>query len=209
MLKIGQNWGKIANYPPQCSKKIGTTGYLAFTRNAQLCKRWATQVTWKSWGYIFFNVLPAACMYLAASDKSKQKLFLVTSKNYKQSSIFWQILCAVGDFGSTLQAIRYVLSGSSSNPTRTFKYLMPDISLSSITKNIFCSWIKFFTRSISLSPISAALRRHADSDDKVFPISLNNCSNSLFCNFFRGISADTKALVTDSVKPWGPNCMKD
>ena len=25
MLKIGQNWGKIANYPPQCSKKIGTT----------------------------------------------------------------------------------------------------------------------------------------------------------------------------------------
>ena len=30
MLKIGQNWGKIANYPPQCSTKIctpdGTTG---------------------------------------------------------------------------------------------------------------------------------------------------------------------------------------
>ena len=25
MLKIGQNWGKIANYPPQCSTKIGTT----------------------------------------------------------------------------------------------------------------------------------------------------------------------------------------
>ena len=24
-LKIGQNWGKIANYPPQCSTKIGTT----------------------------------------------------------------------------------------------------------------------------------------------------------------------------------------
>ena len=23
MLKIGQNWGKIANYPPQCSTKIG------------------------------------------------------------------------------------------------------------------------------------------------------------------------------------------
>ena len=22
MLKIGQNWGKIANYPPQCSTKI-------------------------------------------------------------------------------------------------------------------------------------------------------------------------------------------
>ena len=27
MLKIGQNWGKIANYPPQCSTKIGTSGY--------------------------------------------------------------------------------------------------------------------------------------------------------------------------------------
>ena len=25
MLKIGQNWDKIANYPPQCSAKIGTT----------------------------------------------------------------------------------------------------------------------------------------------------------------------------------------
>ena len=25
MLKIGQNWGKIANYLPQCSTKIGTT----------------------------------------------------------------------------------------------------------------------------------------------------------------------------------------
>ena len=24
MFKIGQNWGKIANYPPQCSAKIGT-----------------------------------------------------------------------------------------------------------------------------------------------------------------------------------------
>ena len=156
--------------------RSSTVGYLAFTRNARLCERWATQVTWNSWGgYIFFNVLPAACMYLAALDKSKQKLFQVTSKNCKQSSISWQILCAVGDFGSTLQAIRYVLSGSSSNPTRTFKYLMPVISLSSTTKNIFCLWIKLFTRSISLSPISAALRRHADSDGKVFPISLNNC----------------------------------
>ena len=27
MLKIGQNWGKIANYPPQCSTKIGTTAH--------------------------------------------------------------------------------------------------------------------------------------------------------------------------------------
>ena len=26
MLKIGQNWSKIANYPPQCSTKIGTPG---------------------------------------------------------------------------------------------------------------------------------------------------------------------------------------
>ena len=25
MLKIGQNWGKIANYPPKCSTKIGIT----------------------------------------------------------------------------------------------------------------------------------------------------------------------------------------
>ena len=24
MLKIGQNWGKIAKYPPQCPTKIGT-----------------------------------------------------------------------------------------------------------------------------------------------------------------------------------------
>ena len=30
MLKIGQNWGKIANYPPpQCSTKIGTTDFNA------------------------------------------------------------------------------------------------------------------------------------------------------------------------------------
>ena len=28
MLKIGQNWGKIANYPPQCSTKICTPAYL-------------------------------------------------------------------------------------------------------------------------------------------------------------------------------------
>ena len=28
MLKIGQNWGKIANYPPQCSTKIGSTGHI-------------------------------------------------------------------------------------------------------------------------------------------------------------------------------------
>ena len=27
MLKIGQNWGKIANYPPQYSTKICTPGY--------------------------------------------------------------------------------------------------------------------------------------------------------------------------------------
>ena len=32
MLKIGQNWGKIANYPPQCSTKIGITGYYELTR---------------------------------------------------------------------------------------------------------------------------------------------------------------------------------
>ena len=25
MLKIGQNWGKITNYPPQSATKIGTT----------------------------------------------------------------------------------------------------------------------------------------------------------------------------------------
>ena len=29
MLKIGQNWGKIANYPPQRSTKIGTTDFWA------------------------------------------------------------------------------------------------------------------------------------------------------------------------------------
>ena len=27
MLKIWQNWGKIANYPPQCSTKICTTAH--------------------------------------------------------------------------------------------------------------------------------------------------------------------------------------
>ena len=27
MLKIGQNWGKIANYPLQCSTKICTTAH--------------------------------------------------------------------------------------------------------------------------------------------------------------------------------------
>ena len=26
MLQIGQNWGKIANYLPKCSTKIGTPG---------------------------------------------------------------------------------------------------------------------------------------------------------------------------------------
>ena len=26
MLKIGQNWGEVANYPPQCSTKICTSG---------------------------------------------------------------------------------------------------------------------------------------------------------------------------------------
>ena len=30
MLKIGQNWGKVANYPRQCSTKIGTPAYKAF-----------------------------------------------------------------------------------------------------------------------------------------------------------------------------------
>ena len=29
MLKIGQNWGKIANYPPQCSTKICSPAYNA------------------------------------------------------------------------------------------------------------------------------------------------------------------------------------
>ena len=28
MLKLGQNWGKIANYPPQCSTKICTPALL-------------------------------------------------------------------------------------------------------------------------------------------------------------------------------------
>ena len=28
MLKIGQNWGKIANYPPQCSTKICTPAWV-------------------------------------------------------------------------------------------------------------------------------------------------------------------------------------
>ena len=32
MLKIGQNWGKTANYPPQCSTKIGTTGRETFLK---------------------------------------------------------------------------------------------------------------------------------------------------------------------------------
>ena len=32
MLKIGQNWGKIANYPSQCLTKIGTTGYTPLHR---------------------------------------------------------------------------------------------------------------------------------------------------------------------------------
>ena len=37
MLKIGQNWGKIANCPPQCSTKIGTpastAGFIALMKN--------------------------------------------------------------------------------------------------------------------------------------------------------------------------------
>ena len=32
MLKIGQSWGKIANYPPQCSTKICTPA-IAVTLN--------------------------------------------------------------------------------------------------------------------------------------------------------------------------------
>ena len=33
MVKIEQNWGKIANYPPQCSKKIGTPGSNSLQKN--------------------------------------------------------------------------------------------------------------------------------------------------------------------------------
>ena len=33
MLKIGQNWGKIANYHPQCSTKIGTTAWAVTFRS--------------------------------------------------------------------------------------------------------------------------------------------------------------------------------
>ena len=36
MLKIGQNWGKIANYLPQYSTKIGTPGH-GGTRNLFQC----------------------------------------------------------------------------------------------------------------------------------------------------------------------------
>ena len=36
MLKIGQNWGKIANYPPQCSKMIGTPGPKRFHTRGSL-----------------------------------------------------------------------------------------------------------------------------------------------------------------------------
>ena len=32
MLKIGRNWGKIANHSPQCSTKIGTPGLLSSSR---------------------------------------------------------------------------------------------------------------------------------------------------------------------------------
>ena len=33
MLKIWQNWGKIANYPPQCATKICTTVFFLTETN--------------------------------------------------------------------------------------------------------------------------------------------------------------------------------
>ena len=33
MLKMGQNWGKIANFPPQCSTKIVTSTYNIIVQN--------------------------------------------------------------------------------------------------------------------------------------------------------------------------------
>ena len=38
MLKTGQNWGKIANYPPQCSTKICTTAFVGNLPRAMQCR---------------------------------------------------------------------------------------------------------------------------------------------------------------------------
>ena len=40
MLKLGQNWGKIANYPPQCSTKIDTTDLSHSLLVARWSNRW-------------------------------------------------------------------------------------------------------------------------------------------------------------------------
>ena len=39
MLKIGRNWGKIANYLPQCSTKIGTPDNSQLMGRKILCRR--------------------------------------------------------------------------------------------------------------------------------------------------------------------------
>ena len=46
MLKIGQNWGKIANYPPQCSTKIGTP---VWERHFTLISHRGQAATYRMW----------------------------------------------------------------------------------------------------------------------------------------------------------------
>ena len=47
MLKIGQNWRKIANYPPQCSTKIGTPVLNKHYNNAIKVNDKQRQEIWK------------------------------------------------------------------------------------------------------------------------------------------------------------------
>ena len=52
MLKIGQNWGKITNYPPQCSTKIGTTGISPVVLLAEQLLLFCLKLTWC---FVFFS----------------------------------------------------------------------------------------------------------------------------------------------------------
>ena len=137
--------------------------------SARLWSKWAVHVTWSKRWFMILSVSTAFSIYFAASLRSNRNISRVIPISIRQSSTIVQILELLGFPLNWLQAIRYVLFGSSISPAKTLTYFWPDTSDTSTTKNIGFLVSSILIRSDSWLAKLWTCFRHADSEGQWYP----------------------------------------